>query len=201
MKSPHKASDERIELFMQRKWFWLEKQLSFFRKYQRKIYQKEYLSGEGFLYLGRQYKLLVKRSGEDRVLMTKGLLMVYTTKGVQEGKHTKRLIDQWYENRMQRVFSERYKEVLSRFEYKKTPRLLIREMQKRWGSYLDGDTIVLNPRLIHVSKECVDYVIAHELCHMRYKNHGKTFYKFLGKQFPKWEKVKDKLEITGIQSR
>src|SRR3989338_2430168 len=67
VKCPYKADDERVELFFKRKWFWLEKQLSFFRKYQRKIYQKEYISGEGFLYLGKQYKLLVKKGEYDFV--------------------------------------------------------------------------------------------------------------------------------------
>ena len=49
VKCPLKAESERIEAFLQKKWFWLEKQLSYFKKYQRKIYEKEYISGEGYL--------------------------------------------------------------------------------------------------------------------------------------------------------
>lgn len=75
--------------------------------------------------------------------------------------------------------------------------LSIREMKRRWGSFLNQDRIFLNPKLIHTSKDCIDYVITHELCHMRYKNHDKKFYGFLKKQYPKWEKVKEKLETIG----
>lgn len=200
LKAPHGAEDERVETFLKKKWFWLEKQLSFFKKYQRRMYQKEYVSGEGYLYLGKQYKLMVKRSSEDRVSMTKGLLMVYTSKGVQDGRHTKKLLDKWYEEKVERVFNERYELMQAKFDYKKMPPLVIREMKKRWGSFLDNDTVILNPKLIHTSRECIDYVIVHELCHMKYRSHNKLFYKFLKKKFPKWEKVKDKLETIGVQT-
>lgn len=200
VKCPHRADEERIETFLRKKWFWLEKQLSFFRKYQRKMYQKEYLSGEGFLYLGRQYKLLVRRSSEDKVSMTKGLLLVQTSNGVQNSKHTKALIEEWYEERIEKVFTERFDLMKSKFDYKKIPDLLIRDMQKRWGSFLENGKVVLNPKLIHTPKECIDYVIVHELCHVKYKNHNKLFYDLLKKKYPKWEKVKDKLETIGVQT-
>ncbi|MFH1652706.1 MAG: SprT family zinc-dependent metalloprotease [Pseudomonadota bacterium] len=201
LKCPCGADNERIESFLRRKWFWLEKQLSFFKRYQRKRYQKEYVSGEGFLYLGRQFKLLVEKAKEDKVLMTKGLLKVYTTKSVLDGKYTKKLLDKWYDEKIDQIFHDRYEQVKLRFEYKTIPRLVIRDMQKRWGSFLNKDTILLNPKLIHTPKKCIDYVIAHELCHMRHKNHDKNFYKFLKRQCPNWQKIKEKLETIGVHTR
>ena len=95
------------------------------------------------------------------------------------------------------IFQDRFTEMLSHFDFKNTPKLSLREMKKRWGSFLNQDKIFLNPKLIHTSKDCIDYVIVHELCHMKYKNHDKRFYDFLDKKFPKWEKVKEKLETIG----
>lgn len=201
VKCPNQADDERIELFLRRKWFWLEKQLSFFRKYQRKTYQKEYVSGESFFYLGRQYKLFVKPSNKDTVLMLKGRLVVFTTQDTQRGQHTKKLLDEWYQKRTERVFNEQYKHMKSKFAYNIMPALVIREMQKRWGSFLNNGRVVLNPKLIHTSRDCIDYVIVHELCHVKYKNHNHNFYALLKKQYPKWEKVKDKLEIMGAYTK
>jgi len=201
LKCPNGILNERIENFLKKKWFWLEKQLSFFKKYQRKIYKKEYISGEGFLYLGKQYKLLVKKSDEDKVSITKGLLMVYTTKNVLDGKYTKKLISKWYNERIDQVFYERYEQIGSKFECKVMPKLVIRGMQRRWGSFLNNGIIILNPRLVHAPKECIDYVITHELCHTKYKNHDKNFYKLLKKQCPKWEKIKDRLETIGSYSK
>ena len=195
LKCPAQIENERIENFLQKKWFWLEKQLSFFKKYQRKIYEKEYISGEGYLYLGRQYKLIVKRGKEDQVSLTRGLLTVYTTKEVANGHHNKKLIDSWFEIKTELIFQDRFKEMLNRFEYKNIPVLTIREMKKRWGSFLNKEKIFLNPKLIHTSKDCIDYVIVHELCHLKYKNHNINFYKLLKEKCPNWEKTKDKLEM------
>jgi predicted metal-dependent hydrolase len=197
LKCPVQTDSERIEAFLQKKWFWLEKQLSFFKKYQRKIYEKEYVSGEGYLYLGRQYKLVVRRGKEDSVSLTRGQLIVHTTRDVTNGRHNKKLIDEWFTNKSTTIFEERFAEMLTRFEYKQLPRLSIREMKKRWGSFLNKDKIFLNPKLIHTSKDCIDYVIVHELCHLRYKNHNTKFWQLLDEKYPKWEKVKERLEVTG----
>lgn len=200
LKCPCSIENERVESFLKKKWFWLGKQLSFFRKYQRRTYRKEYVSGEGFLYLGKQYKLLVKKAEEDKVSVTKRLLTVRTTRGVLDGKYTRILLNEWYDKKTHQIFHDRYDQMKSRFEYKTMPELAIREMQKRWGSFLCKGTIILNPKLIHTSRDCIDYVIAHELCHVRYKNHDKNFYKLLKTQYPKWEKTKDKLEIIGVHT-
>ncbi|MFZ2205202.1 MAG: SprT family zinc-dependent metalloprotease [Minisyncoccia bacterium] len=197
LKCPLDADDKKIEAFLKRKWFWLEKQLSFFKKYQRNIYEKEYISGEGFLYLGRQYKLVVKHGKEDFVLFTKGKLIVSTTKLVSNGNYNKKLINAWFLEKTEKIFQERFLAMLSKFDYKNTPDLKIREMRKRWGSFLNKDKILLNPKLISMPKECIDYVIVHELCHLKYKNHDKRFFELFNKKFPKWERVKDRLEILG----
>lgn len=195
LKCPTKAEDERIEQFLKKKWFWMNKQLSFFKKVHRKRYVREYVSGESFLYLGRQYKLLVKRASEDRVRLMRGVLEIYTTRTVRDGKYNKKLLDNWFKVRYQEVFQERFEEMKQRFDYTSMPELSVRSMAKRWGSFLNKEKILLNPKLIHTSKDCIDYVIVHELCHMKYKNHSKQFWKFLDEKYPKWEKVKEKLEL------
>ena len=197
LKCPHDTAEERIELFLKRKWYWLQKQLHFFGKHQRKAYTKEYVSGESFHYLGRQHQLIVKRGSEDKVALLRGVLMVSTTKPVGNSSHIQKLIANWYEQKRGQIFSERFEEMQKRFDYKHMPLLAVRDMKKRWGSFVNKQKILLNPNLIHVSKDCIDYVIVHELCHMRYKNHDKKFSGFLDEKYPKWEKVKDKLETIG----
>jgi hypothetical protein len=198
VKCPIRASDERIEAFLRRKWLWLEKQLSFFKKYQHKKYVREYISGESYLYLGRQYKLMVERAFEDRVILSRGILHVYTIRPVSETAHTKKLLQYWYSERTIKYFHERFYEAFKRFDYRVQPALIIREMPKRWGSFIGNKSIVLNPRLIYTARECIDYVIIHELCHLCYKDHTKKFFEFLKRKYPEWERVKEKLEMYNI---
>lgn len=200
LKCPTHTDAERIEKFLRKKWFWLEKQLSFFKKYQRNIYEKEYISGEGYLYLGRQYKLVVRRGKDDSVALTKGKLLVSTTRTVGDGKYNKKLINAWFMEKTEKIFQERFSVMLSKFDYKNIPILGIREMKKRWGSFLNKDKIFLNPKLITTPKECIDYVIVHELCHLKYKNHNTKFFELFNKKCPKSKKIKDKLEILGVSS-
>lgn len=197
VKSPHVATNERVEKFLVRKWFWLEKQLRYFEKYKRKKYVKEYVTGESFYYLGRQYKLSVKKSAIERVVLSRGLLSVSTARGVRSPGHTKKLLEGWYADKTKDVLYERFIEIKKNFPEVGDARLVIREMKKRWGSYVNNEKVILNPKLIYTSKDCIDYVITHELCHIKHKDHSKKFYELLENKYPDWEKVKERLEYYG----
>jgi len=195
VKAPHEADKKRIELFLKKKWLWLEKQLAYFEKYQRRASKREYLSGESYLYLGRQYQLVVRCGEKDKVALSKQTLAVTTTKLVSDQKHNKKLIDGWFSKRRESVFAKRFSEVFSHFDFPVEPKLEVRSMPKRWGSFVKDQKVVLNPLLIQAPKEAIDYVISHELCHMKYKNHDKKFYDLLESKVPNWKSVKEKLEL------
>lgn len=195
VRSPFCAKQAEINKFLEKKWMWLEEQLKYFKKYQHKKTEKEYVSGESFLYLGRQYKLVVKVAKVNSVSLSKGVLICHTTDSVKNKLSTKDLLNSWYLEKAKLIFSERYEEVFRNFDYKEKPKLTIRKMNKRWGSFNRGKSITLNHLLIQASKDCIDYVITHELCHVGYRDHNKEFYKLLNMKFSGWEKVKEKLEV------
>lgn len=195
VKAPHSADKKRIEAFLAKKWLWLEKQLAFFGKYQKRTSKREYLSGESYLYLGRQYQLIVKPGDLDKVVLSKRNILLTTTKAVGNQKHNKKLLDAWFTRRRDAVFSKRFSEVFSQFKLTVEPELEVRSMPKRWGSFVKGKKVVLNPLLIQAPKDAIDYVIAHELCHMHFKNHDKKFYDLLESKVPNWKSVKEKLEL------
>jgi len=195
VRAPENANQKRIDIFLEKKWLWLEKQLEYFKKYQKTFYKREYISGESFLYLGRQYKLKVIKGKIDKVLVQKKLLIIETKKRILNGFHNKKILEKWYQQQSQKIFLKRYSKVIKNFNYEFTPKLEIKIMPKRWGSFLTNKKIVLNPELIKASTDCIDYVITHELCHMKYKNHSSKFYMHLKSKFPNWEKTKEKLEL------
>jgi hypothetical protein len=67
-------------------------------------------------------------------------------------------------------------------------------MQKQWGSCSPQGHILLNPHLVKAPRECIDYVIIHELCHLKEHNHSPEFYRLLCLQMPDWKQVKAKLD-------
>jgi hypothetical protein len=193
LKCPIKCSDEKIQKFLKRKWRWTAKQLDYFKKYKKEIKKREYVSGESFLYLGRQYKLLVQRARTDGVVLKHGTLVLSTS--ANNAKHNKKILEKWYFVKILRIFNEEYKNALSRFDYDFKPKLMVREMSKRWGSYLSGQKIILNPKLIQAPKECINYVITHELCHMAHKKHDDNFFKLLKSKINNWQEIKERLEL------
>jgi hypothetical protein len=195
LKSPVQATMERIEGFLRRKWLWLEKQLRFFKQYQRAVYRKEYLSGESFMYRGRQYLLKVEEGSQDRVSLMRGYLLLTTTNEISNGIYTRRLLHHWYKQRAITVFKLRLQAVLKQFNYTFSPELEVRKMPKRWGSFVSKKKIILNPDLVKASTDCIDYVVIHELCHMAVPDHNRKFYALLEQKLPDWKEKRSKLNL------
>lgn len=193
--APHKVGLEEVESFIQQKWLWLQRQLRDFGKYRKQTIKREYVSGESYLYLGRQYMLKVQKAKVDRVKLQKGVFILETTHKIRDKKHNEKLLKDWFEKRRKAVFDQVFQSSLKEFNYNTHPDLQIRSMSKRWGSYVKHKKVILNPDLISAPKECIRYVIIHELCHFKYKNHDKNFYRLLEQKFPGWEKSKEKLEL------
>lgn len=73
----------------------------------------------------------------------------------------------------------------------------LRRIHTRWGSLSQGGRLTLNPLLIHAPKECMDYVILHELCHLREFNHSGAFYTLLSRVLPDRKKCRERLNWNG----
>ena len=78
------------------------------------------------------------------------------------------------------------------------PNLKVKKMEKRWGSLSAKGQLTLNTKLIQTPKECIEYVVIHELCHLIHHDHGTEYYKLLDRALPDWMKRKHKLEMALI---
>ena len=93
------------------------------------------------------------------------------------------------------VFAERLEACWSEFARpgETMPELRVRIMRSRWGSLAPSGRVCLNAHLLRASPECLDYVIFHELCHLRVRGHGSAFYAELGRHVPDWRQRKAEL--------
>ena len=74
------------------------------------------------------------------------------------------------------------------------PKLRVRTMKSCWGSCLVNKGIItLNRKLLMKPRECIEYVMVHELCHFIHPNHSKEFYKFMEQFMPDWKERKGRL--------
>lgn len=158
--------------------------------------EKQYISGEYFLFLGDKLELKVIVSTEDSVRMDSKFLYLYC-KNPYDKRKKERLITRWFQEQTQIVFDEIMKKVYTQFkqyniEY---PQLKIRKMSTKWGVCRPKSKIItLNSYMIQAPKECIEYVVIHEFCHFIHPNHSKNFYKFMESFLPDWKEKKKLLE-------
>jgi predicted metal-dependent hydrolase len=72
--------------------------------------------------------------------------------------------------------------------------LIIRTMKRRWGSCSGKGVITLSTELVKLDDLYIEYVITHELCHLKHHNHGSQFYSLLSDVFPEWKAVRKELK-------
>ncbi|UYZ14760.1 M48 family metallopeptidase [Brevibacillus sp. WF146] len=192
------SANEKVPLdfilgFVKQKAAWILKNIQFFEDVQPEVQsEKEYVSGESFKYLGKQYRLRVEESESEGVKYYRGFIYLYV-KDELDFKRKEKLFGEWLRNRAETVFNESLDKMyalVQKYNVRK-PKLIIRTMKARWGSCLsDAHAILLNFELIKAPKYCIDYVVLHELIHFLYKNHDYQFYSFLSALMPDWKQRK-----------
>jgi predicted metal-dependent hydrolase len=203
VKAPLGIDDEAIRTRVARRAGWIIRQRDFFRQFDPRTPARSYVGGETHLYLGRNYRLKIGSSNHDIVKMTRGFFGI-GVKGDVSSEKVKDLLEGWYRDRAAVKFRESLDRCWPQFLKSRgtacraptKPRLQIKRMRKRWGSLSANGRLTLNIDLIRAPRECIDYVIVHELSHLRYADHGLEFYRFLDKLMPDWVKRKHKLEVT-----
>lgn len=195
VESPIGLSTEEILTEVKKKARWIIKQREFFRQYMPRLPDKRYVSGETFYYLGRQYRLKIVQRSKDTVKLIGRYIWVYT----RDCSHTnkvKALVRKWYADHARAVFERRLTACYERAKRHKIPypQIKLRRMSKRWGSCGRNTTILLNTELVKAPVHCIDYVIVHELCHLRFSKHGNRFSSLLSLLMPDWQQRKARLE-------
>ncbi len=197
VKSPHFVSQKYIVQFLKIKWPWITKKLNSFNEAKRVRKEKRFVSGETFLYLGQSYEIAIKQAKENKVILESGKIWAFTKKDPVDEKHNRRLINEWYKAKAEEVLGERFDILFKAFDYSEKPKLRIRSMKTLWGSCSKKGSVTLNLKLIQMPESCIDYVIMHELCHLKEHNHSAKYYKVLTEVMPDWKIRKKHLMALG----
>jgi len=195
--APLMAREDLILAKVAKRKAWIAKRRREFQAMNAKRPALRYVSGATHRYLGRQYLLKVEKSDESGVLLKGGFLQVRVCTSGENA--VREALKSWYRDRARMQFGLRlaaWETWCAKHKLPK-PRLRLRTMTKRWGSALKDGTICLNPELVQASTLCIDYVIAHEVCHLRHPDHGRKFWYLLSQVMPDWKRRKARLESSG----
>ena len=191
---PERLSDGRIEALIQKRTSWIRKKL----REQSQIVTpkpKEYVSGESFTYLGRNYRLKVLTGTGKEVKLKGGYLEVGLPKKPKDGDIRSALVE-WYEQHALDRLTEktnRYAGIMG-----VSPNSIsVRDYKARWGSCSSKGEISYNWRIIIAPHHIVDYVVVHELCHLKHPNHSPEYWKSVKREVSDYEVCRHWLKDHG----
>jgi len=176
--APKFLSDREIYNLVEIKINWIKNKLAL-EKLNIVSIKRKYENGDKFLYLGSEYSLKIKKSYNDNIYV-KDKHLIVEVKNVLAKNNIKNIIKNWYifESKKYLTKTNTYYEILIGV---KSNKLLFGQYKSKWGSCNSMKTISYDLRIIMAPFEVIHYLIIHELCHIKYPNHSKHFWKYVEK--------------------
>lgn len=200
LRAPRRTSIKTLKKLIHSRAVWILNKQRLIKESFEKSPPKEFINGESFLYLGRRMRLkTIKNKRKSGVSVYGGRLKVNITERTNSKDYVKIVRDllvNWYRKHANKIISKRV-EVYSRKLGIKIPEVILANQTKRWGSCSKNGRIRFNWHIIMAPVSLIDYVVAHELCHLRFNNHSRDFWKLLGSIMPDYESRRECLRKEG----
>ena len=183
--APMHLSDESIAMFVRTKLGWIKKQQEKFANQPRQS-EREYISGETLYVFGKQYFLRVMYSDKGNSLVLKGNEAILTVRKESTARQREAFVNEWYRDLLKEkisIYLPKWEQITGLY----CDSWQTKYMTTRWGTCnTNTRKIWLNLQLAKKPIECLEYVILHELAHLKVKNHGKDFIAILDTYMPYW---------------
>lgn len=195
--APTQLTEEAITMFVRTKLGWIKKQQEKFQQQPRQS-ERQYVSGETLYVWGKQYFLQVEYSYKGNALILSGDKAILTVRKESSPKQRDGFVNEWYRNLLKREVAK----YLPKWE--KTTGLYCSSWQSKymttkWGTCNPtSKKIWLNLQLAKKPIECLEYVVLHELAHLKVHDHGPEFTAILDQYMPYWREHKRRLNDSTL---
>ncbi|KJS08976.1 MAG: metal-dependent hydrolase [Gammaproteobacteria bacterium BRH_c0] len=199
VRPPTHFTPEQVDAVVDSKRLWIYRNLTEWKDLNTSAVAREWVNGETFLYLGRTYRLaLASDQGRDLLLKDGRFRLkrsVIEQGGIDAARAT---FERYYVDKGQ----ERLQALVAHYAPKvgvQVAGIKVKEMGYRWASC--GKTGILNFhwKCMMAPPKIIDYIVVHELCHLRYRDHSDAFWNEVDKVMQDWRERKDWLKVHGAQ--
>jgi predicted metal-dependent hydrolase len=183
--APYFTPGREINRFVQEKQGWIDKTIQKHNRARHLNKEKEYISGEYFYYLGESFPLEVFFEPKERT----GLVFWnkrFHLNAPEDRDMKKYFFFLWYKKKAFEYISGRVDLYCHKFNLK-AHSVRITSAQKRWGSCSEDNNLTFSFRLIMAPPEIIDYVIVHEIMHIKEKSHAARFWKLVEEVMPEYK--------------
>jgi predicted metal-dependent hydrolase len=197
VRAPEEVATERIEDIVKSKRLWIFRNLAEWRDLNATRVVREYRNGEGFLYLGRSYRLLLVANQEEPLLLKGGRFCL-----------RRDLVDRGEVPAAKAAFRDYYvarglERLRGRVQYYAPKvgvaprRVAVRELGHRWASCSPAGDLAFHWKCMMAPATIIDYIVVHELCHFRHLDHTEAFWNEVDKVLPNYRERKEWLRRNG----
>lgn len=192
--APKGCDPAAIEAFVRDKRFWLYTKLTEKEALRHPIAAKEFVSGEGFPYLGRSYRLLLVDDQDVALKLERGRFRLLRSEATRGRGH----FIEWYTEHARKWLGERVRRFARRVAVWHS-RVEVRDLGFRWGSCGKNSTLNFHWATILLPPSIVEYVVVHELAHLQEPNHTPDFWRLVERAMPDYEARKRWLAEHGMR--
>ncbi len=189
--APLEISDDAIIAFASSRLTWIKSQIASFKNHERES-KREYVSGESFYLFGKKYFLNISSSNKNFIEIKNDRIILNLKSGISNEQKNK-YVSIWYRNELK----NKLQQILNRWQEKTglVPNSWqIKEMKTKWGSCTnDKKKLWFNLQLIKKPIECIEYVVLHELLHLKVEKHNDEFKQLMQDYMPDWQERKKEL--------
>jgi len=193
---PNGVPLERVDSILNDKRRWIKEKINLHRE-ANPVDAKQFVSGEAFSYLGRNYRLKVLTGEFHPVRLVQGRLTVSMPWGGEHPHMVRNALVRWYKQRAEQKLLEKVKRYALIVGVEPNS-VGIKGFKSRWGSCSAQGCIDFNWKIIMAPNRCVDYVVVHELCHIKQHDHSPTFWKAVEQIIPDYIACKEWLRVNGV---
>lgn len=193
LSAPPGVSIDRLREFVSEKRFWIYTKLAEKDRLLRKVPRKEFVNGEGFLYLGRTHRLKLVETQNASLKLVNGRFALRSDEQTGAREHFIR----WYSERARAWLSGRVAEYQSRMEVAPAG-LKVQDLGYRWGSCGKGDWLYFHWKTILLPARIAEYVVVHEIAHLHEPHHTPAFWLRVERAMPDYLQRRTWLAEHGI---
>jgi len=192
--APASTSDEIIENAVKAKQYQIFTKLAKWQELNQGKINRQFVNGQSFLYFGRNYRLSIVEKQEVPLKLSKGYLTLDKSKFDRADK----VFKQFYKEKAEKKISERLKLIEQKFQKKPTS-IKVMELQNRWASWTPKHGLNFHWKCAMAPVPVIDYIITHEMVHLKYPNHSSEFWNELDKKMPDYKEYENWLKQNGVK--
>ncbi len=192
--APVTLSDEKIEDSIRAKEYQIFVKLAKWKELNHGKIFREFVNGQSFLLYGRNYRLAIIENRVEPLKIKGGYFQLDKNSLFKADK----VFKEFYKDKAKQKITERLKLISERFQEKPTS-VKVLELQNRWASWTPKNGLNFHWKCAMAPVPVIDYIITHEMIHLKYPNHSSDFWNELDKKMPNYREYENWLKKNGVK--